>query len=101
MQATAYQPFAMALWAEGLIAAGRHDEALDALSRALEISETKGERFYAAELWRLKGEALAKRGDVEGAQRCLHEAIEIARRQQARLFELRSAQAARELQTVR
>jgi tetratricopeptide (TPR) repeat protein len=101
MQATAYQPFAMALWAEGLIAAGRHDEALDALSRALEIGETKGERFYAAELWRLKGEALVKRGDVEGAQRCLHEAIEIARGQQARLFELRSAQAARELQTVR
>src|SRR4030095_7178601 len=46
MQATAYQPFAMALWAEGLIAAGRHDEALDALNRALEVSETKGERFY-------------------------------------------------------
>ena len=43
----AYQTFAMALWAEGLIAAERHDEALDALNRALAISETNGERFYA------------------------------------------------------
>jgi tetratricopeptide (TPR) repeat protein len=80
-----------------LIAAGRYDEALDALTRALAISETKGERFYAAELWRLKSEVLAKGGDVNGAQGCLHEAIEVARRQQARLFELRSAQVAREL----
>src|SRR4029079_7347341 len=65
MQATAYQPFAMALWAEGLIAAGRHEEALATLHQALAISEATGERFYAAELWRLKSEALAKGGDLE------------------------------------
>ncbi|MEO8753361.1 MAG: adenylate/guanylate cyclase domain-containing protein [Casimicrobiaceae bacterium] len=97
MQATAYQPFALALWAEGLLAADRHGEALDALGRALAISETTGERFYAAELWRLKGEAMAKGGNLEGARGCLHEAIEVARRQNARLFELRSVQVARAL----
>jgi tetratricopeptide (TPR) repeat protein len=97
MQASAYQPFVLTLSAEGLLAAGRHAEALDALDRAIAISEAQGERFYAAELRRVKGEALAKSGDVAGAQRCLHEAVEIARRQQARLFELRSAQVARGL----
>jgi class 3 adenylate cyclase/tetratricopeptide (TPR) repeat protein len=100
MQASAYQPFVLTLWAEGLLAAGRYAEARDALDRAIAISEAHGERFYAAELWRVKGEALAKGGDVAGAQRCLHEAVEIARRQQARLFELRSAQVARGLVAV-
>ena len=85
------------LWADGLLAAGRHAEALDALNRAIAISEAQDERFYAAELRRVNGEALAKGGDVAGAQRCLHEAVEIARRQHARLFELRSAQVARGL----
>jgi tetratricopeptide (TPR) repeat protein len=97
MQATAYQPFVLTLWAEGLLAAARHAEALDAVNRAIAISEAQGERFYAAELRRVKGEALAKSGDFAGAQRCLHEAVEIARRQQARLFELRGAQVARGL----
>lgn len=91
MEATTYQPFALALFAKGLIAAGRLDEALDTLIRALMVSETTGERFYAAELWRLKGEVLAKKGSSEEAERCLREAIDLARRQQARLFELRSA----------
>ena len=101
MQASAYQPFAMALWAEGLMAAGRHDEALDALNRAIATSEAQGEQFYAAELRRLKSEALAKGGDLAGAERCLQEAIEIARRQQARLFEQRSTGVARELFTAK
>jgi adenylate cyclase len=101
MQAIAYQPFVLALWAEGLLAAGRHAEALDALNRAIAISQAHGERFYAAELRRVKGEALAKSGNVAGAQRCLHDAVEIARGQQARLFELRSAQAALALAAAR
>ena len=91
MEATAYQPFAMALFAQGLIAAGRSEEALDALSQALTMSESTGELFYAAELWRLKGEVLAKNRDLKKAEHCLREAIDLARRQQARLFELRSA----------
>jgi class 3 adenylate cyclase/tetratricopeptide (TPR) repeat protein len=94
MQANAYQPFVLTLWAEGLLAAGRDEEALEALQRALAISGAQGERFYAAEVWRIKGEALANGGDRAGAERCLREAVEIARRQKAKLFELRSAQTA-------
>jgi class 3 adenylate cyclase/tetratricopeptide (TPR) repeat protein len=92
MQASAYQTFMLALWAEGLLAADRHAEGVVSLDRAIAISETQGERFYAAELRRVKGAALAKRGDFAGAQRCLDESVQIARHQQARLFELRSTQ---------
>ena len=41
--------------------------------------------------------AQALQNDAAGAERSLHEAIELARRQQARLFELRSADALRRL----
>jgi predicted ATPase len=91
MEAVAYQSFGLALLAEALIVAGRHDEALTALERALATSERTGERFYLAELLRLKGEALAGRGDRSAAGHCLRSAIDVARGQGARLFELRSA----------
>ena len=91
LEAVAYQPFSMGLLATGLVAAGRLDDALDALTRALTVGETTGERFYAAELLRLKGEVLARARRRAEAEQCLREAIAIARSQQARLFELRAA----------
>lgn len=97
MEATTYQPFALALLAQGLIAANRFDAALDTVSRALEISEATGERFYAAELLRLQGELLAVAGDRRAAEEALRRSIEVARQQQARLFESRSAATLRRL----
>ncbi len=91
MEATTYQPFAMALLAQGLMAARRADEALDVLAQALTVSEATGERFYAGELLRLKGEVLATLGHRARAEDCLREAIDASKRQEARLFELRSA----------
>ncbi len=91
MEAATYQPFALALLANGLIATGLPDEALDTLDQALTISATTGERFYAAELLRQKGEILAATGSLPMAEGCLREAIEVSRHQEARLFELRSA----------
>ena len=73
------------------MAVGRFDEALGALARAFAVCERTGERFYLAELWRLQGEALAKQGRLPEAEESLHTAIGIARQQEARLFELRSA----------
>jgi predicted ATPase len=81
----------MGLLTTGLVAGGRLDNALDALTRGLAVSEQTGERFYAAELLRLKGEVLARQRRMAEAEQCLREAIAIARSQQARLFELRSA----------
>lgn len=91
MEAVTYQAFGLALYAQALIAADRPEEALESLARALAISKTTGERFYLPELWRLKGEALARNNDVSNAETCLREAIDVSRRQEAKLFELRSA----------
>jgi class 3 adenylate cyclase/tetratricopeptide (TPR) repeat protein len=89
--AVAYQPFVRAQLGKGLIEAGRVDEAVGVLGQALKQSDATGERFYAAEIMRFQAEALARANHVTGAERSLREAIELARRQQARLFELRSA----------
>jgi class 3 adenylate cyclase/tetratricopeptide (TPR) repeat protein len=91
MDATTYQPFALALLVKGLIAAGRLEAALQAVTQALNVSETTGERFYAAELLRLKAEVLACTGKLAVAEQCLDDAITTAKRQEATLFELRSA----------
>ena len=91
MEAVTYQPFGISLFVQGLIAEGRLDEALAALAQALAISERTGERFYLAELWRLKGEALARKGSPSEAEHWLREAIALSRQQEAKLFELRSA----------
>jgi class 3 adenylate cyclase/tetratricopeptide (TPR) repeat protein len=98
-EAAAYQPFAMALLAEGLIAAGGLEEALDLLNRALEISERNGERFFVAELWRLSADVHARRGAKDEARRCLFQAIDVARRQSAKLFAQRSDHALRTVAT--
>jgi class 3 adenylate cyclase/tetratricopeptide (TPR) repeat protein len=90
MEASTYQPFAMALMAEGLVATRHADEALATLKRAIASSEAKGERFYAAELRRLQADAMRACGQPRDAERTLHEAIDIAQRQQAKLFEVRA-----------
>ncbi|WP_290648382.1 AAA family ATPase [Aquisalimonas sp.] len=91
MDAIAHQTFGIALYAQGLITTGRFDEALRVLTDAFAISERIGERFFLAELWRLQGLALAGKGERSQAEASLRQAIEVARRQEAKLFELRSA----------
>jgi predicted ATPase len=73
--------------------AGLADEALDVLTKALEHADHTDERWFEAELHRLKGEWLvAHRPDRQDeAETCFRRAIEIAQKQQARLWELRAA----------
>jgi len=82
----------LALLAEALSHAGRVEEGLEVLGEAIDVAQQDNEPFYEAELYRLKGEALANAGVVSPseAESCLHRAIEIARRQQAKSFELRA-----------
>jgi predicted ATPase len=91
IKAMTYRPFGLALRAEALAVADRIEASLDAVEEALALSKRTGERFYLAELWRLKGEALARQGAAADAERALGEALRIARAQGARLLELRSA----------
>lgn len=91
IEALTYRPFGLALFAEALAAADRPDEALAAIAEALALTDRTGERFYLAELWRLRGETLARRGATAAGERALEEALRVARAQGARLLELRSA----------
>jgi class 3 adenylate cyclase/predicted ATPase len=71
--------------------AGRHDEAAALLDNALQIVEAGDERWYAAELYRHRGEMLWRFGDAGQAEACFGTAGRIAGGQGARLFELRAA----------
>ena len=64
---------------------------LSLIAEAIRIVEDTGERTFEAELHRLRGDLLLDRGSTEDAEGALHTAIAIARRQQARLWELRAA----------
>jgi predicted ATPase len=53
--------------------------------------QIRNERVYETELHRMRGELLMSIGDLAGAEASFHEAIAVAQRQSAKLFELRSA----------
>ena len=73
-------------------ARGRFDEADSAVDEALGLIERNLETFYAAELWRLKGEVtLARVADERAAEDLFQRAIALARVEQARSLELRAA----------
>ncbi len=70
----------------------RAEEGLDLVTEGLATAEQTGVRMTEAELYRIKGELLMIKdpGNVAEAERWLRTAIDIARRQGARLFELRA-----------
>src|SRR5260370_27056947 len=71
---------------------GRLEEGLTTGARALRETERGGERTAESELYRVKGELLMMRDppDEAEAERCFRTAIDIARSQKARFFELRA-----------
>jgi class 3 adenylate cyclase/tetratricopeptide (TPR) repeat protein len=77
--------------AEACASVGQIDEALSAVDEVLPFAQTE-ERFYEAELNRLRGELLLKRGNEArgAAEDCFRNAIDIARRQSAKSWELRA-----------
>jgi predicted ATPase/DNA-binding winged helix-turn-helix (wHTH) protein len=105
------RPHFLGLLAEALGAARQPEAALRALEEALEVTQRGGERYYEAELYRLKGEVLliqaAGRGfsraatggkvvieaeptTIAEAEACFNQSIKIARRQKANSLELRA-----------
>jgi predicted ATPase len=86
-------PWGLALLAEALGNESRAEEALNVLAEALAVSSKNGVKMYDAEIYRLKGELLLGPSRAENrseAESCLRRAIEIARRQQAKSWELRA-----------
>jgi adenylate cyclase len=86
------QPFWLALLGECYRDIGNIEEALIVLDDALSVSGKTEERWYEAELNRLKGELLLKQNSSSGkeADQCFRVAIEIARKQKTKSLELRA-----------
>ncbi|NOT60971.1 MAG: AAA family ATPase, partial [Acidobacteria bacterium] len=91
-------PAYLAILGELFGLANRCVEGLAAIAEALAQVERTGERVWEAELWRIKGELLLKSAasdsQASGAQAeaeiCYRKALEIARRQSAKAWELRA-----------
>jgi predicted ATPase len=89
--ALTFRPFALASLAEALTRQGDFDAALEATRGGQRLQEESDQRRWEAELHRLEGIALAGLNRLEEGQRALEEALRIARRQQAKSYELRAA----------
>jgi predicted ATPase len=87
------RPYFLTLLAEAHHIQGEATAGLTVLTEALGLVDTTGEGWYEPELYRLKGALLLQQNtdnQVE-AESCFHHALEIARNQQAKSFELRTA----------
>ena len=84
-------PWAFIMLAEAYAKIGRPVEGQIGLAEATQFIETTDERYNEAELHRLQGDLLNATGDLAAAERSYHQALAVAERQSARLFELRAA----------
>jgi predicted ATPase len=76
--------------AEAQAKAGQPQEGLDTLAEAFALAAATDERHWEAELHRLRAELLLMQDDQAEAEASLHRAIEVARRQGAKSWELRA-----------
>jgi len=92
--------WALTLLAEVYGKTGHFEGSSAALGMALQIGDNTGERFYAAETYRLKGELLQKAAGGQQttgpnpqteAETCFRQAIDLAHHQGAKSLELRAA----------
>jgi class 3 adenylate cyclase/predicted ATPase len=84
-------PLVLIMFGETCAALGQRVEALNCFAEAARIIETTEERYHEAELHRLRGDVLYATGDPAEAERSYDRALEVARRQSAKLFELRAS----------
>jgi class 3 adenylate cyclase/predicted ATPase len=87
------RPYWLALLAEAHGTMGQPEAGLTALAEALTVVDKTGERWYEAEIHRLKGALLLQQNsdNQAEAENCFQQAITIAQTQQAKSFELRTA----------
>jgi predicted ATPase len=91
--AALWLPYFLTLLAETSGEAGQPDAGLRLLDEAHAIMDSTQERFYEAEVHRVQGAlVLAQAADQRAlAETCFQHALDVARRQQARSWELRAA----------
>ena len=96
--AEASRPLALAMLAEAYGRVGKIEEGLSILEEALTIVHENEERYYEAELYRLKGELTlqqpggrkSRSGVQREAEKCFLQAIDIARHLSMKSLELRA-----------
>jgi predicted ATPase len=81
----------LSLHADALRRDGRVAEGLAAAGEGFAYAERTTERGFLAELHRVRGELLLLEGNEAAAEDSLRTALDVARQQQARAFELRAA----------
>ncbi len=95
-----FAPLHLSLCAHGYQRAGQPDQAMRVLDEALDAVHKTDERMWEYEMHRLQGEVLLMQagkiqqthGNVHlEAESCFHQALDVARRQQAKSLELRAA----------
>ena len=88
-----FRPAYLGLLAEAYGNLGQTDEGLSVLAEALAAVEHSEERWWEAELYRVKGVLLLRQAvpDEQEAEACLRQAFDVARHQQAKALELRAA----------
>jgi predicted ATPase len=85
-------PRFLLMLAEAYGSVGQLEAGLTALTEALATAHKTGERWWEAELYRLKGELLLRRASpTEEAEACFRQALAVAQHQQAKSLELRAA----------
>jgi predicted ATPase len=91
-QAANITPHSIALSWHFPTRANQVDNAFGSLDDALRFVEQSGERYYEAELHRLRGELLLAcgRASDEEEEGCFRRAIAVARKQEAKSWELRA-----------
>jgi class 3 adenylate cyclase/DNA-binding response OmpR family regulator/predicted ATPase len=85
------QTYFNALLAQSCVDAGRVDEAFALIAVAQKWADKTGERWFEAELHRLRGEWLLKHcNDTAASEACFYLSLAVAREQSAKLWELRA-----------
>jgi predicted ATPase len=84
-------PFFLTMLAAAYGTTGQPDEGLNRLSCAAKLIETTKERWAEAEMHRLRGDLLIAKGNPAAAERSYRQALSTARKQSAKLLELRAA----------
>jgi predicted ATPase len=87
------QPYFLTLLAEAHGTIGELETGLTVLTEALTLTDKIGVRQYESKIYHLKGELLLQQSsdNQAEAETCFHHALAIARNQQAKSFELRTA----------
>jgi class 3 adenylate cyclase/predicted ATPase len=93
--AEVWRPYYLALLAEAYGTGGQSAEGLRLLTEASAVVDNSGEHWWAAELYRLRGELLLGHEGpgrhVVEAEQCFQQALAIAQHQHAKSLELRAA----------